>query len=495
MAEFVKAEYKTINPFTGVPAGTRTKDSIISIPEVKTISQFTRASLADQAAWDITHNSDPNFERIIQSYKDPLFVDASLDYDEADESQFTQENDAKTEFASGKVQLQGPPPISNVYAHYHLNESSGTNVADSSGNGRNGTAQNIEDGDWVAGKLNNALLLDGVNEYVDCHDIANFERTQAFTIEAWIKTGAVAGTIVSRRQGAATYKGWIVNNVNGKIGFGLANSNVTSNRLLVRTIVATFNDNAWHHVVVTYDGSSLASGVTIYVDGSSQSLETVFDALTASITNIASCNLGAYNDGTDFFNGTLDEIVIYDKELTQAEVTLRYNSGAGREDFGGYDTTQGWYVRTNTNQINTSLWDSIRTIAMTETTPASTQIKYLVSVDGRTTWKRWTGSAWATEVLANIDTNGNSKAELEALDESDWDLLFVAGTFDIVSSLKTTDENATPELSQIDINYQLPGKIRCGAAEMQILVISATSTKIINISGGTLSNLRTQILL
>ena len=45
-----------------------------------------------------------------------------------------------------------------AYGHWSINEESGTNVPDTSGNARHGTATNIEDADWIAGKLGNALI-------------------------------------------------------------------------------------------------------------------------------------------------------------------------------------------------------------------------------------------------------------------------------------------------------------------------------------------------
>ena len=99
----------------------------------------------------------------------------------------------------------------SVVAHYKLNENSGTNAPDSSGNGFNGTLVNMVDGDWVAGKLNNCLTFnDGNSEYVNCGDIADFERTDPFSVEAWINTGDVSNFILSRDLRSGTFRGWIL---------------------------------------------------------------------------------------------------------------------------------------------------------------------------------------------------------------------------------------------------------------------------------------------
>ena len=460
-------------------------NSAYSLP----ISQYTNASLANGATWEITHSADSSFERMIQLWRDPIYTDISLDFDSADEANYYQEDSSKTQFTGEVVKLEGVGLV--PYAHWMLNESSGTNVLDSSGNGRDGTTYNSPL--WVVGKLNNCLSFDGVNQYVNCGNIANFERTQSFSLECWFKTSSGGATLIMLdRFYMPTIIGYQLYMNAGQIYFILISSGGGS-ACQIKTN-STFNNNVFHHVITTYNGSSTAAGIKIYVDGVLQATTTVNDNLSATILNSADFLIARRSDGYGF-PGLLDEIAIYESVLTQTNVTFRYNSGTGREDMGGFDTTKGWYIRTNSNQINTSLWTKINGITITETTPASTQIRYLISVDGRVTWKAWNGSAWVTVTLANIDTSGNSKTELEALTEANFDLLFIAGTFDIVSSLKTTDVSATPELSQITISYILPGKHKCKDTEITISAYDSTITKIENISGAALKNLRAQILI
>ncbi|GAG99723.1 unnamed protein product, partial [marine sediment metagenome] len=85
-----------------------------------------------------------------------------------------------------------------TYAHWKLNESSGTNVPDTSGNSRNGTCTNMEDGDWVAGKLNNCLYFDGAIEYV-AFGVLSWPSN--ISVEAWINMDTVSGlqVIIAQR--------------------------------------------------------------------------------------------------------------------------------------------------------------------------------------------------------------------------------------------------------------------------------------------------------
>jgi hypothetical protein len=231
-----------------------------------------------------------------------------------------------------------------TYAHYKLNESSGDTVSDSSGNGRNGTRTNMEDVDWIVGKLNNGLRFDGVDEVVNCGNIASFEYNQAFSLECWFKTTHTGGSIVpigkrdcsGIRNGYSvalnpSYSNWIV---------VIAHDDPANNDIDKRfNLDITPNDGNWHHLVVTYDGSGLASGVNLYVDGSSQSVASVWDNLSGSIITSCPLGIGARNGNvsSNFWVGDLDEVVIYDIELTSGEVGFRYNSGSGTEDmdFGG----------------------------------------------------------------------------------------------------------------------------------------------------------------
>ena len=178
--------------------------------------------------------------------------------------------------------------LSNVIARYHLNEATGATVLDTSGNGRNGTP--INNPASVAGKLNNCLSFNGSN-YVNCGDIANFERTDKFSVEFWIKTIIGTTQVICSRVDYGAGKGWQIITNNNRIRVYLMNS--TSNRIIVETD-SIVNDNLWHHIIVTYDGSSDANGVIIYLDNAVFNTIITND-LSASILNGGNCQIiGGY---------------------------------------------------------------------------------------------------------------------------------------------------------------------------------------------------------
>jgi len=91
-------------------------------------------------------------------------------------------------------------------------------------------------------------------------------------------------------------------------------------------------DNTWHHFIVTYDGSSTLAGLKLYVDGTEERDTTGSTVTTMTNSMLGENNefcLGAREAGNQPFTGMLDECAVWSRELTAAEVTTLYNSGAG----------------------------------------------------------------------------------------------------------------------------------------------------------------------
>jgi len=351
----------------------------------------------------------------------------------------------KIEVTGGVAKLKGVPE--DPYAWYHLNESSGINIPDSSTHGRNGTT--VGSPAWVVAKLNNGLQLTGT-QYGNLGDIANFERTTPFSIELWLKTADTSGAVFHRRDAASPYAGWDLAMTADKIYFYLCNTSV-SNNIAVNTPFV-FADDAWHHYVVTYDGSSNAAGVNIYIDGVLKFKSIQYDNLTASTLNPGPCCLGKGVAGFGAMNGTYDEVVIYDRVLLASEVAERYNSGAGTEIMIGAYPLDNPSIYPVTGHVFIS---NITTFTETSTKPANTEIKYHCSSDDGATWKYWNGSSWV------VTDNSYTQANLGSDINSYIDQLAASGTFKARALLNTTDGQITPELDNVYIaiaTYPTGGK-------------------------------------
>jgi hypothetical protein len=215
----------------------------------------------------------------------------------------------------------------NRYANWHLNETSGTNVSDASGNGRVGTTVNTPT--WVAGKLANCLnFVGGTLQYVNFGTAINFERTQTCSYEFWINAASGSSDILSKWDAGIT-RGMVISLNAAVFYFALATDG--THYMLVQTS-KTVGNSAWHHVVITYNGGSVAAGVLLYVDGAVDASPSVLsNSLNGTILNSVNFYM-AKNGNLGYFTGKLDEVTVYDRVLTAAEVTGRYNSGVGTQD-------------------------------------------------------------------------------------------------------------------------------------------------------------------
>ena len=156
----------------------------------------------------------------------------------------------------------------------------------------------------------------------------DFERTDAFSISAWVKRGGtgVNDTVVSKMESSGNFKGYLlfIGSAN-VVKFVLRHQNTPTARLIVDS-TSTITDTNWHHISVTYDGSSSVSGVKIYIDGVSDTVTTA-GTLNATTLNSSPFNIGARNSNSLFATATIDEVSLFNSELSQSNVTSIYNSG------------------------------------------------------------------------------------------------------------------------------------------------------------------------
>ncbi len=211
-----------------------------------------------------------------------------------------------------------------------------------------------------------SLAFDGVDDFVSGGDILNFERTDAFSISAWVKRNSINDyqAIVSKMTSSGYYRGYLLNfTLSNVVIFILRNSTVAT-RFFTVSSTTTITDTNWHNIVVTYDGSSASSGVKIYIDGVSDTVSASGTLTTGTIINSAPFNIGARNSNNMFADGNIDETAIFSSELTPANITSIYNSGVPNDltslnptawyrngDNGTWKSPQ-WLIPNNSNVAN-----------------------------------------------------------------------------------------------------------------------------------------------
>jgi hypothetical protein len=191
------------------------------------------------------------------------------------------------------------------------------------------------------GKIGQAFTFDGVNDYVALPD-NSFNFTGDFSVSAWIYVSNLSGEkyIISNVNGNAldVNTGWCFGVFDNKVSFWVYPSTSTYTGWLTNT---TLSLNTWHHVSVTKKPSQspllyingVLSSTSLYNNIMSNSLNPVYSTTTYPNTK-ASIGVYRYNNGTSayaYWNGKIDALNVYQKELTQSEITELYNSGNGKQ--------------------------------------------------------------------------------------------------------------------------------------------------------------------
>ncbi|MFA5887805.1 MAG: LamG domain-containing protein [Candidatus Nanoarchaeia archaeon] len=225
------------------------------------------------------------------------------------------DNISWAEFLPTDGELQ---PQSNLVSLWHMNN----NWLDSSGYNNNGTAYGaVFTTERELGS--HAGSFDGSNDHVDCGNSALFDFNLAsnFSISAWVKTTDTDGIIVSKMGAGPQYRGYSLMIYQGYLYMPLISDNGANNYLAVReTSTGTLTDNQWHHVAVSYDGSGQASGLKMYIDGNAIATTALSNSLTGSTLTTLPLWIGERSDGNYDFSGLIDEVAIWNRTLSAAEV-------------------------------------------------------------------------------------------------------------------------------------------------------------------------------
>ena len=150
----------------------------------------------------------------------------------------------------------------------------------------------------------------------------------AYTISAWVKIASTeSGGEILQNRGPAFGGGTSLNLgiEAGKLRFGLHSDNVHIGVTASRTI----NNAQWHHVVGVWSAPAGTSvnpdQFTLYVDGSkSKNISTTFGGWVSPVTGNGLSLIGRYEAWNTYFAGALDDIRIYERVLSSAEIQALY---------------------------------------------------------------------------------------------------------------------------------------------------------------------------
>ncbi len=207
-----------------------------------------------------------------------------------------------------------PEVTAGIEARFKLDEGVGTDLKDSAGK----LAVAHIDGKpiWGKGLSGNALTLDGSTSAAI--NGLNFDRNNAFSYGAWVyPTDAGSLTVISHMDDKTGIRGWDLFMQNGTVFAHFIHEWETS--VLRVNTKATLPLNKWTHLFVTYDGSSKAAGISIYVNGQSAELMRTHDTLNGTLLVDTPAHIGRRNPAAPF-KGMLQDVRVYSRLLSATEV-------------------------------------------------------------------------------------------------------------------------------------------------------------------------------
>lgn len=182
--------------------------------------------------------------------------------------------------------------------YLHMDDIVGGQVLDVSGQANHGT---IYGAGAAVGKRGMGLSFDGVNDYVDGGNKVSLSNDATFC--AWINQNSLTGT-----------QGIVSKQTNYEVYFGAGNLRFYNGSVITSSYTNSINN--WVFVAVTISNNV----INFYVNGALNISKTG----SLGSTNNNNFNIGAYNSASDWFKGTIDEVMIHNRALTPGEIKYNY---------------------------------------------------------------------------------------------------------------------------------------------------------------------------
>ena len=222
-------------------------------------------------------------------------------------------------------------------ARYDFEKGTGTTVNDTSTNGNTGTLTNGPI--WARGKIGKGINFDGSDDYVDAGSASSLDNISVKTLEAWIYPESLGESNIGKIFSKIGTGFWQVQ-MNGETAINFHHS-FSGTDGSWQTSTGTVPLNTWSHIAITYDRTSTSNVPIIYINGVSQTVTVgTTPTGTADDDSAGSLLFGSKSDTTESFDGTIDQIRVFNYARSAAQVAWDYNKG-GPVGYWKMDECQG----------------------------------------------------------------------------------------------------------------------------------------------------------
>ncbi len=207
----------------------------------------------------------------------------------------------------------------NIVAAWTFEEGAGNDIHDVSGNSNDGDL--IGGADWVDGKFGSALDFDGSSGHIEIpfDDSMNLLNAGDFTMAAWFKPDGVPGEnkeVFQQGDAGGTGRTWLfIASGGGEIGAYVGGGTTTSG--------INAEAGQWYHTAVVVTEGGGTDAIQLYVNGEPAGAVVALGMEDAEGPYF----IGCHKDLTNFWDGVIDEVVLINKALNEAEARDLMDNG------------------------------------------------------------------------------------------------------------------------------------------------------------------------
>jgi len=250
-----------------------------------------------------------------------------------------------------------------LIAYYSFNG----DASDASGNEYNGTVHGATLTTDRFGRPDSAYSFDGVDDYISTNTDFSWSYTDSFSISLWIKSDNPAKEQVLIGKSSYEYSlrlDYPTTNTASSVHFAYWNSNAKD--MIDTSYNLRLNVNQWYHVLLTYNGNVKIA--KMYIDGQLVSSDDYVQENFINRSNDTLIGYGYYIRGHNrYFEGSIDEVRIYNRELNSLDFKQLSYLRAGdfdkdgdvdAVDLAGFSSVWGTILNKNPITVTWS-WDNI----------------------------------------------------------------------------------------------------------------------------------------
>lgn len=209
----------------------------------------------------------------------------------------------------------------NVRARYAMGNATSLRINDSTTNNNGAAKASVDHPRATEGVAGWAQEFNGTSDYLEASHAASLNLTTAITIQTWVNKPGSWESAYQKIVGKCT-------NPSGEFSYGLSQGASPNGTYFFLSISGTLRSvavnaypsaNAWHHLVGTYDGSTMK----YYIDGALVASANYSGTITA---NTHPLRIG-YTYTTEYFRGLIDDVRISDVARSPAWIKAEYYSG------------------------------------------------------------------------------------------------------------------------------------------------------------------------